>query len=234
MRRWLGRALVVGLVVGAIAVVFRQGLIPARFTPLPRLNIEAPLPLLVDWQIAELRYDRRLCRQTIANTKLISARQIGDRPIKDGCGWKNAVRMSRAGGASVRVTRVSCQVAAAFAMWVHHDVQPLAQKLLGERVASIQNYGTYSCRNIVGSQFWSHFRSQHATANAIDIAQFRLANGDTVNVLKDWRGTGKKAAFLRAVHRAACAYFRVALGPEFNRAHRNHFHFDRGPLWTCH
>ncbi|MGI9478102.1 MAG: extensin family protein, partial [Hyphomicrobiaceae bacterium] len=31
----------------------------------------------------------------------------------------------------------------------------------------------------------------------------------------------------------ACHYFRVALSPAFNAAHRDHFHFDRGILWTC-
>jgi hypothetical protein len=35
-----------------------------------------------------------------------------------------------------------------------------------------------------------------------------------------------KAAFLRAIHKAACAIFSTVLGPEANAAHRNHFHLD--------
>jgi hypothetical protein len=35
-----------------------------------------------------------------------------------------------------------------------------------------------------------------------------------------------KSAFLRAAHQAACAIFKTVLGPEANRAHRNHFHLD--------
>ena len=35
-----------------------------------------------------------------------------------------------------------------------------------------------------------------------------------------------RSAFLRAAHRAACAIFRTVLGPEANRAHKNHFHLD--------
>ena len=35
-----------------------------------------------------------------------------------------------------------------------------------------------------------------------------------------------KAAFLRGVHKAACAIFATVLGPEANKAHRNHFHLD--------
>ena len=38
-----------------------------------------------------------------------------------------------------------------------------------------------------------------------------------------------KSAFLRAAHRAACAIFKTVLGPEANRAHRNHFHLDMSP-----
>jgi hypothetical protein len=208
-------------------------LIPARFTPLPRLDLAHPLPLVVDWQIAELRYDRGLCRETIAARDIIQASMISDRPPKNGCGWINAVRMRKAGGASIGVSRVTCQVAAALALWVEHVVQPEAQRIFGARVTEVQNYGTYSCRNIVGNSFWQDRRSEHATANAIDISRFRLDGGDTISVLKHWNAGGKKAEFLRAVHRGACGYFRVALSPEFNVSHKDHFHFDRGFLWTC-
>src|SRR5262245_43666931 len=35
-----------------------------------------------------------------------------------------------------------------------------------------------------------------------------------------------KANFLRAAHRAACTIFATVLGPEANKAHKNHFHLD--------
>jgi hypothetical protein len=35
-----------------------------------------------------------------------------------------------------------------------------------------------------------------------------------------------KSVFLRAIHKAACAIFSTVLGPEANKAHRNHFHLD--------
>ncbi len=233
MRRWLIRVLLIGLIVGAICLVFRQGLLPAHLTPLPRLDLAHPMPLVVDWQIAELRYDRRLCREMIATPGVIKARHIPDKIRKNGCGWVNAVKMSEAGSASIGVSRASCQVAAAVALWVQYVVQPEAERIFGKRVSSISNLGTYSCRNIVGNSFWQDRRSEHATANAIDIAGFRLVGGDTISVLKHWRAGGKKAEFLRAVHNGACSYFRVALSPNFNAAHKDHFHFDRGSLWTC-
>ena len=39
--------------------------------------------------------------------------------------------------------------------------------------------------------------------------------------------------FLARVHESACRYFRVAIGPAYNAAHRDHFHYDRGPYTAC-
>jgi hypothetical protein len=79
----------------------------------------------------------------------------------------------------------------------------------------------------------SRTSSQHAAANAIDISGFTFADGRSISLLRDWKGKGRDSDFLREVHRRACRYFRVALGPDFNPAHANHFHFDRGLMWTC-
>jgi hypothetical protein len=38
--------------------------------------------------------------------------------------------------------------------------------------------------------------------------------------------TGGKAEFLRGIHKAACTIFTTVLGPEANKAHKNHFHLD--------
>jgi hypothetical protein len=77
------------------------------------------------------------------------------------------------------------------------------------------------------------FRSQHARANAIDVASFTLADGRTISVAKHWKSDGAEKRFLHAIHARACDYFRVALGPDYNAAHHNHFHFDRGAFRTC-
>lgn len=42
-----------------------------------------------------------------------------------------------------------------------------------------------------------------------------------------------KAAFLRQVRDGACHGFSAVLGPDYNAAHRDHFHFDRGPYRVC-
>ena len=234
MRRWIRRIFLVLFVVVAIWAVFRQGLLPARWTPLPPLNLaSSPMPVIVDWQLKELGSERGLCKRALGARDIIKARSIGDRPFSKGCGWRNAIRIREAGGAKIGVARVTCEVGAALALWVKYDVQPLAKKMLGQRVAAVENFGTYSCRNIIGSVWWRRRRSEHASANAIDISGFRLENGQRISLIKHWKGKSKEALFLRAVHARACRYFRVALSPDFNVAHRDHFHFDRGDLWTC-
>ena len=219
------------LALGVVAA-FREGLLPAAWSPLPALDLSNANAWLVDWRIAELKRDRALCMRVL-RPPYITASAVPARPVTNGCGWENAVRISSAGGAALNVGTVSCEVAAGIAMWLAHDVQPLAQSLLGSRVASVQHMGTYACRDIRGRKTWYSVRSQHASANALDIGGFRLADGRQVTVLRHWSGVGPEGRFLREVHDRACRYFRVALGPEFNALHRDHFHYDRGILSRC-
>lgn len=227
-----GRILILLLLIGGAAGALRQGVVPARFNPLPPLNLDDPSPIFVDWRLAALRRDPELCSRVLVAPH-IQALPTRDKPLLKGCGWTNSVRVASLGGASLPVDTLSCEAAAALTLWMVHEVQPLATSMLGQRVAAVQHMGTYACRNIVGNPLWKDLRSEHATANAIDIGGFRLEDGSQISVLRDWAGNGREAAFLRAVHDRACRYFRVALGPEFNRSHRDHFHFDRGFLTRC-
>lgn len=227
-----GLIALVALALLGVFIVFRQGLLPAAWSPLPALDLSVPNAWLVDWRIAELKRDRALCSRVLKAPQ-ITASPVPANPIKDGCGWENAVRISNAGGASLSVGTVSCEVAAGIAMWLAHEVQPRAMAILGSRVVSVQHLGTYSCRNVLGRKLLFPARSQHATANALDIGGFTLASGRQVTVLRHWSGSGPEARFLREIHARACSYFRVAIGPEYNALHRDHFHYDRGVFSRC-
>ncbi|MET0248315.1 MAG: extensin family protein, partial [Sphingobium sp.] len=82
-----------------------------------------------------------------------------------------------------------------------------------------------SCRRLYGRSEGDF--SEHATANAIDIAAFTLADGRRISVVTDWTGEGKDAAFLRAVRDGACDLFSTVLSPDYNAAHRDHLHLDQ-------
>jgi hypothetical protein len=220
------------LFVGGVGMVFRQGLLPPKLSPLPVLNLDYKGGWLVDWQLAEIRRDASLCERVIRNPN-IDAKPIADLPLTEGCGLTNGVRVSGVGGARMPVDKMSCEAAAALALWVAHEVQPLAALLLGQRIASVQHMGSYSCRNIATTKLWKNIRSEHATANALDIAGFTLTDGRKVSVLRYWKDDGPDGQFIRAIHGRACRYFRVVLGPNYNGLHRDHFHMDRGILSTC-
>lgn len=208
------------------------GLVPARYLPFRALDISDPDSWFVDFRLAALRQDRETCSAALAPPHA-GASAIADKPIERGCGWANAVRLRDAGGVTVSAERITCPMAAALAMWLAHEVQPLATRHLGVKVRSVIGMGTYSCRNIVGNPGLADMRSEHATANAIDIGGFVLVDGRQISVLRHWRSNGPEAAFLREAHRRSCRYFRVSLSPEYNAAHRDHLHLDRGDFWTC-
>lgn len=229
--RW-PRVLLFLLVASGTAISFRQGLVPPAINPLPEINIAQPRPWLVDWRLASIKNYPEVCASILKGPH-IEAQPIPDSPLKNGCGWHNGVRLISAAGVRAGFDKLTCETAVAFALWVQHEVQPLAREMLGQPVRSIQSYGSYACRNIVGNRMWSNVRSQHAIANAADISGFALADGRTVSVRRHWRDEGPEGRFVRAVHARACPYFRVVLGPDYNAAHHDHFHLDRGPYSRC-
>ena len=93
----------------------------------------------------------------------------------------------------------------------------------GRVTARIETFGSYSCRDVAGSGR----RSAHATAAAIDVSGFVLADGRRISVEEDWNGgDAQERAFLRTVHRSACKRFDTVLGPDYNSAHENHLHVE--------
>ena len=226
------RTVLLILLLGGIAFTFRQGLVPAYLNPLPALDLGRANPWLADWRLAAMKYNPDLCRRVLVAPH-IDAQPIADSPLRDGCGWTNAVRMNQAGGVRAGFDKLTCEAAAALAFWLEHDLQRVALQIMGQRVTAVQSYGTYSCRNIIGAKFWKGRRSEHAVANAVDIGGFTLADGRQISVRGQWRGDGAEARFLRAAHDSACPYFRVVLGPDYNAEHHDHFHLDRGIGWLC-
>jgi len=98
-------------------------------------------------------------------------------------------------------------------------------------VVQVDHLGSFACRNVYNRK--AGRLSQHASANALDIAGFRLRDGQRIVLARDWQGTGDKAMFLREVRQAACEHFSTVLGPEYNAAHRDHFHVDMGRWQVC-
>lgn len=102
-------------------------------------------------------------------------------------------------------------------------VQPAASELLHGRVSRVDDLGSYACRRINGDP--DRGMSEHATANAIDVAGFRLNDGRRISVARDW-AKGARGVFLHRVRDGGCRVFATTLSPDFNAAHRDHLHLD--------
>jgi hypothetical protein len=127
---------------------------------------------------------------------------------------------------------LSCPSAVALALWERHSLQPEAHAAFGKEIDRIEHFGSYACRNVYGRS--SGPRSQHATANAFDIAGFVLEDGTRIRVLADWKEGSPGSDFLQAVRDGACHFFDTVLSPDYNAAHRDHLHVDLGSWGACH
>lgn len=221
----------------ALILFVRTGVVdvPDEVNPWAPLRIDAKPDLLTRVKLDKLSDDRLLCRSVLATSKL----QYDDKPDSvtgDGCGFKNAVSIKETAVDVGKPFSLTCRAAVSFALWEKHSLQPAAIEELGSPIVRIHHMGSYSCRNYYHRK--EARRSRHATAEAVDISGFVLEDGTDLRIAKYWpkknaREESAEARFLRRVHREACSYFDVVLGPEYNRAHRDHFHLDRGPYRAC-
>lgn len=208
--------------------------VPERWNPWAPLRIDAAPNLLTRFKLDRAASDRDACRAALARAAL-DATPLEDRVTGDGCGFDNAFRIARTSVAVGEPFALSCRSALALAMWERHALQQAATTHLGSPVARIEHFGSYACRNLYGRE--GGRRSRHATADAFDIAGFVLEDGRRVRVLGDWAAgddaSAPEAAFLRAARDGACDWFDVVLGPDYNDAHADHFHVDRGGGRLC-
>ena len=120
---------------------------------------------------------------------------------------------------------IDCPMIPALEAWLNDIVQPDAEARFGQKVATVNVFGAYSCRsvdNIEGARL-----SEHAFGNAVDVAGFTLADGRTLAYVRDWKSAGtQEAAFLHEAHAGACQYFTTVLGPGADVFHYNHIHLD--------
>ena len=128
---------------------------------------------------------------------------------------------------------LTCNMAERTLHWITNGVRPAAQRWFGQPVVKLFHYGAYSCRRRSGGKL-----SEHGFANALDIAEFELADGTRIRVKVHWHSDGswfgrRAAGFLHDVGRSACNSFMVVLTPDSDAAHHDHFHFDAGHWKSC-
>lgn len=165
-------------------------------------------------------------RHCMASLKEKSVRFAGlpNKSFDGGCRTIDTIKLMDFGTATTNLGAMTCPLAANFTDWARYAVRPAAKQYLGAEVVRIETMGTFNCRNIYGGR--SGKLSEHAFANAVDVSAFVLRDGRRVSVLTGWNGSSEERAFLRRLHQSACKRFGTVLGPDYNSAHANHFHFD--------
>lgn len=182
-------------------------------------------------RIADFATDVPACRSAL-NGAGFQTEPIADVSEATGCGYRNGVELTQSVHAYSGPVASTCAAAAALVMWERDVVAPAARRRYGQDVARIELAApAYQCRRIAGRR--DRRLSEHAYANAMDIQGFTLEDGRTVSVTAGWRGTERDRLFLRDVRDGACDYFQAVLSPDYNRAHRDHLHFDLGRDDMC-
>ena len=229
-------ALFAGVIGGAIWTVDR--FVPSQHLFWKPLDTSLPLGLATKQQLMALNLKpSRTCMNLVRDTASFKTVIADPKRPKTGagtgvCGWDVARivygtdSITFAPGES----NMQCPLSVAVYLW-QREVDALALKHFDQPLAKIHHYGSYSCRRQRGngSGQWS----EHAFANAWDVASFELQDGTIIRILNDWDGARKKRNFLREARAVACDIFRVTLSPDYNAAHADHFHFDMGPGGSC-
>lgn len=220
------------LIGAAVAVSIWRGWLPVadRWNPWAPLNVQDEPNLMTPFKLWRLQEDPALCEAALHTSTLRYTHQA-DSAADTKCPLTNTLRIQGGDVALSSSFLSSCRLAVAYALFDIHQLQPAAQSVFGQKVTQVDHLGSFACRNIYNR---SEGRlSQHATANALDIAGFRLADGRRISVLKDWKDDGDDGRFLRLVRDGACQQFNTVLSPDYNAAHRNHFHLDMGRWRVC-
>ncbi|MFI0473167.1 extensin family protein [Halomonas sp. HMF6819] len=219
----------------ALGVALQKGIIeiPRQWAPWAPLHIDDPITPVTKLKLKRLEGDRQGC---LAALDTVPSSELNYTPVADyspttSCPLSNIVRMN---SSSVRFNRsfvASCPMALAWVMFERHELQPAAAEIMGSRVSQVDHVGSFACRNVYGRA--TGRRSEHATAEALDVTGFRFENGRRITLINNWDNEGAVGEFFRAARDGACKSFGNVLGPEYNAAHADHFHMGMRGYGLC-
>lgn len=216
------------LVLGAGWLGYR--FLPPHYNPFAPLQLSDPPGRITQFKLRRLTPEACTALLDEANRqRLISSQPVAD--TQGTCPLENVVRVRNFGSVALSSSFLaSCPLALSSALFVEQQAKPLASDLVGSSLRQIDHLGSYACRNIYNRP--DARRSEHASAEALDIAAFRFADGRRVTVLKGWPQSDTQP-FLRALLDSACQYYGNGLGPEYNAAHADHFHLGMRGFGLC-
>jgi hypothetical protein len=212
---------------GLLLLILIDRIAPPQDLPWKPFSLAQPIGLATAGKLSRIASDPAACRAALREGAL----SVVDQPEKDDgfCSTRDTVRAS--GKLSPAAPVMTCPMALRYALWERQVVTPAAQARLGSPVVRVDHLGTYACRTIYGRP--GERPSEHARANALDIAGFHLADGRRITVARDFRRETDEGRFVRAVRDGACRVFGVVLSPDYNAAHADHLHLNPAGYSLC-
>ncbi|MEX7606423.1 MULTISPECIES: extensin-like domain-containing protein [Enterobacter] len=224
-----GKTLPIVFIIVAVATVGYRWL-PSYYNPFMPLTLDDPPGRITQYKLRRLNPEA--CESLLAQANQRDL--IHTQPVADSggaCPLNNVVRVRDFGPVGLNGSFLaSCPLALSSALFISQQARPLTKRYTGSDLARIDHLGSFACRNIYHRP--DARRSEHATAEALDIAAFRLANGEHVTVLNGWKAATTQP-WLKAMLAASCGYYGNGLGPEYNAAHANHFHLGMRGFGLC-
>jgi len=224
-----GKTLLTVLIIVVVATVGYRWL-PPDYNPFIPLTLDDPPGRITQFKLRRLTPEACTSLLSQANQRDL----IRTQPVADSggeCPLSNVVRVRSFGPVSLNGSFLaSCPLALSSALFISQQARPLTKRYMGSDLARIDHLGSFACRNIYHRP--DARRSEHATAEALDIAAFRLTNGERVTVLNGWKAANTQP-WLKAMLTASCGYYGNGLGPEYNAAHANHFHLGMHGFGLC-
>lgn len=200
---------------------------PRVYDPLAVPDLRQPPGFLTQWQMKLVDAEPENCRAAFG----LSGVSLAFKPkrVQGNCSLAGTAEFRKLSLASIQSVEMRCAIAARLYQWERHALQPAAQKLLGEPIAEILHFGSFSCRTMRGRSSMS----EHSSANAFDISGFRTTSGKIISVKRDWNGQNAAGKFLRVAREGLCDWFNLTLSPDYNADHADHFHVDMGWYRSC-
>lgn len=204
--------------------------LPSYYNPLAPLELSDPPNWLTQFKLKRLTPARcQTLLQQANEQKLITSQPVADSAGE--CPLTDVVRGRDFGVVKLSSSFLaSCSLALRSALYVGQQAAPLTERLMMSQLTRIEHLGSYACRNIYHRP--DARRSEHASAQALDISGFILADGRHITVLRGWKQE-ESAMWLRALLSASCQYYGNGLGPDYNAAHANHFHLGIRGFGLC-
>jgi len=227
MRRRGFTAVLLCLVVTGLCL-FHKAWLPPQYDPTQPLDLKNSWTFMTPFKLRILANSDSFCRASLRTSSLHL--QPHNHTGTKNCPLTDVVTVSDpAIILEPRSFLASCNLAVRWDLFEALIAKPVTREIFGMDLRGITHLGSFACRDVrnrPGAQ------SSHATADAIDVSGFILADGQEISV-GAWNKPGPNGHYLHILKKRACEVFGTVLSPDYDSLHANHFHFQATGFGLC-